>query len=35
MAGNAYKNEKPLAHNTVHRIRLTLTSQDVKYLKKV
>ncbi|KAL6728927.1 hypothetical protein Aduo_000029 [Ancylostoma duodenale] len=35
MAGIAYKNEKPLADNTEHRIRLTLTSQDVKSLEKV
>uniref|UniRef100_A0A158P9G1 Small ribosomal subunit protein uS10 n=1 Tax=Angiostrongylus cantonensis TaxID=6313 RepID=A0A158P9G1_ANGCA len=34
MAGIAYKNEKPLADNTEHRIRLTLTSQDVKSLEK-
>ncbi|EYB92710.1 hypothetical protein Y032_0191g1328 [Ancylostoma ceylanicum] len=34
-AGIAYKNEKPLADNTEHRIRLTLTSQDVKSLEKV
>ncbi|PIO76980.1 ribosomal protein S10 [Teladorsagia circumcincta] len=34
-AGVAYKNEKPLADNTEHRIRLTLTSQDVKSLEKV
>ncbi|KJH46625.1 ribosomal protein S10 [Dictyocaulus viviparus] len=35
MAGIAYKNEKPLPDNTEHRIRLTLTSQDVKSLEKV
>ncbi|CAI5438655.1 unnamed protein product [Caenorhabditis angaria] len=31
----AFKNDKPIADNSEHRIRLTLTSQNVKPLEKV